>query len=139
MKDRTLIAIKPDAVRRGLIGLILSRFEQRGFKVTALKMLVFTKNQAEKFYEPHFRKDFFRELVNFVTSGPTVVAVLEAPEAEEITRTMVGTTRPNEASPGTIRGDFALNVMENVIHASDSPDNFMREFGVVFSDQKCPV
>ena len=139
MKDRTLIAIKPDAVRRGLIGLILSRFEQRGLRVTALKMLVFTKNQAEKFYEPHFGKDFFRELINFLTSGPAVVAVLEAPEAVDITRKMVGPTRPNEASPGTIRGDYALNVMENVIHVSDSPDSFVREFGVVFSDQNCPV
>ncbi|MEM2883330.1 MAG: nucleoside-diphosphate kinase, partial [Nitrososphaerales archaeon] len=128
-----LIVIKPDAVRRGLIGKIITRFEEKGFKILDLKMLTFTRQQAEKFYEPHLGKPFFQDLVNFITSGPVVAAILEAPNAVSVVRLMIGSTRSFEASPGTIRGDFGLGITENVIHASDSEESFKRESAIVFS------
>lgn len=133
MSEQTLIVIKPDAVRRGLIGKIISRFEEKGFKIIALKMFTFTKQQAERFYEPHASKPFFQDLVNFITSGPVVAAILEAPNAVSVVRLMIGSTRSYEASPGTIRGDFGLGVTENVIHASDSDESFKRESAIIFS------
>ncbi|MEM1994177.1 MAG: nucleoside-diphosphate kinase [Nitrososphaerales archaeon] len=133
MTQRTLIVIKPDAVRRGLIGKIITRFEEKGFKILDLKMLTFTRQQAEKFYEPHLGKPFFQDLVNFITSGPVVAAILEAPNAVSVVRLMIGSTRSFEASPGTIRGDFGLGITENVIHASDSEESFKRESAIVFS------
>ncbi len=132
MSERTLIVVKPDAVRRGLVGKILSRFEEKGFKIIDLKMLTFTKEQAEKFYEPHVGKPFFQDLVNFITSGPVVAAILEAPNAVNVVRLMIGPTKSYEAPPGTIRGDFGLGVTENVIHASDSHESFQREAAIVF-------
>lgn len=133
MSERTLIVIKPDAVRRGLVGKIISRFEEKGFRIVDLKMLIFTKAQAERFYEPHVGKPFFPELVNFITSGPVVAAILEAPNAVSVVRLMIGSTKSFEAPPGTIRGDFGLGVTENVIHASDSEESFRRESAIVFS------
>lgn len=132
MSERTLIVVKPDGVRRGLVGKILSRFEEKGLKIVGLKMFTFTEAQAERFYEPHIGKPFFQELVNFITSGPVVAAVLEAPNAVNVVRLMIGPTRPSEAPPGTIRGDFGLGVTENIIHASDSPESFQKEAAVVF-------
>lgn len=132
MSERTLIVVKPDAVRRGLIGKIISRFEEKGFKITALKMFTFTKSQAERFYEPHIGKPFFPDLVNFITSGPVVAAILEAPSAVSVVRLMIGPTRSPEAPPGTIRGDYGLGVTENVIHSSDSQESFQRESSIVF-------
>ncbi len=132
MSEHTLIVIKPDGVRRGLIGKITSRFEEKGLRIVGLKMFTFTKEQAERFYEPHAGKPFFPELVNFITAGPVVAAVLEAPNAVEVVRRMIGPTRSYEAPPGTIRGDFGLGVTDNVIHASDSPESFKREAAIVF-------
>ncbi len=133
MSQRTLIIIKPDAVRRGLIGKIISRFEEKGFKIMDLKMFSFTRQQAERFYEPHAGKPFFQDLVDFITSGPVVAAILEAHNAVSVVRLMIGPTRSFEAPPGTIRGDFGLGLTENVIHASDSEESFNRESAIVFS------
>ena len=132
--DRTLIMIKPDGVKRGLVGAILSRFEQRGFRLMQLKMKTFTDQEAKDFYRPHIDKPFFRELTNFVTSGPVVAAVLEGNSAIEVTRTMIGTTKSPEAGPGTIRGDYALGITDNVIHASDSVESFVAEFNIIFPE-----
>lgn len=133
MAERTLIVIKPDAVRRGLVGEILSRFERKGFSIRELKMLTLSREQAEEFYSPHVGKDFFQDLVDFITSGPVVAAVLEGDWAIQAVRLMIGPTRSYEAPPGTIRGDLSLGVQQNVVHASDSAESFEREYRVLFS------
>jgi len=130
--DKTLIVIKPASVKLGLVGRILSRFEQKGFKIINLKFLTLTKNQAELFYEPHSKKIFFQEIVEFMSSGAIICAILEAPGAVEIVRQMNGTTNSSEASPGTIRGDFGIGLTQNVIHASDSAESFQRESNIIF-------
>ncbi|MFZ8794447.1 MAG: nucleoside-diphosphate kinase [Acidilobaceae archaeon] len=132
--ERTLIVIKPDGVRRGLVGEILSRFERKGFRIRALKMLWMTREQAEQFYEVHRGKHFYEELVKFITSGPVVAAVVEGESAISVVRLMIGATDGRKAQPGTIRGDYSLSVLENVIHASDSEESFHKEFKVLFSD-----
>ncbi len=132
--EKTLIVVKPDGVSRGLVGLVLSRFEQKGFKIRALKMLSLTRERAEELYSPHKSKPFFNELVGFITSGPVVAAVLEADGAVEVVRRMIGATRSAEAAAGTIRGDFGLGVTENVIHASDSGESFTREASIFFPE-----
>jgi nucleoside-diphosphate kinase len=132
--ERTLIVIKPDGVRRGLVGEILSRFERKGFRIRALKMLWMTREQAEQFYEVHRGKPFYEELVKFITSGPVVAAVIEGESAISVVRLMIGATDGRKAQPGTIRGDYSLSVLENVIHASDSEESFHKEFKVLFSD-----
>lgn len=134
--ERTLIVIKPDAVRRGLVGEILSRFEKKGFKILALKMLRLTREQAEEFYKVHRYKPFFEELVNFVTSGPVVAAILEGESAISVVRLMIGATDARKAEPGTIRGDYGLSILENLIHASDSPEMFIHESRVVFTEEE---
>lgn len=132
MLDRTLFIVKPDGVRRGLVGNILARFEQRGFAMRKLKMFRFTREQAEEFYKVHRDRPFFGELVDFVTSGPVVAAVIEGSYAVSATRAMVGSTRSFEAAPGSVRGDFGLGLTSNVIHASDSAESFLHEDRVVF-------
>ena len=129
--ERTLILLKPDAVSRGLIGAVISRFEQKGFKIVAMKMAKMSKNVAEDFYSPHKGKPFFAELVSFMTSGPIVAAVLEGNSAVEVVRRMIGTTKSPEAAAGTIRGDYSLAITENIIHASDSAESFQREYTVI--------
>lgn len=132
MTEQTLIVVKPDGVRRSLVGHILSRFEQKGFKLVDLKMLTLTKIQAEEFYAPHKGKPFYPELIDFITSGPVVAAILEGAAAVSVVRQMIGTTKAFEASPGTIRGDFGLGITDNLIHAADSKENFRRESKVIF-------
>ncbi|MEM0340542.1 MAG: nucleoside-diphosphate kinase [Acidilobaceae archaeon] len=134
--ERTLIVIKPDAVRRSLVGEILSRFEKKGFKIVALKMLRMTKEQAEEFYRVHKYKPFFNELVEFITSGPVVAAILEGESAISVVRLMIGSTDARKAEPGTIRGDYGLSILENLIHASDSPEMFVHESKILFSDEE---
>lgn len=134
--ERTLVLIKPDGVRRGLVGEIISRFERKGFKIKALKMLWMTREQAEEFYKVHRGKPFFEELVTFITSGPIVAMVLEGDSAISVVRLMIGATDGRKAAPGTIRGDFALSIGENVVHASDSQESFEHEFRVVFSEDE---
>ena len=123
--------MKPDAVERGLIGRVISRFERRGFNIVAMKLVKMSRVVAEDFYSPHKGKPFFAELVSFMTSGPIVAAVLQGNSAVEVVRRMIGATKSPEAASGTIRGDFSLAITENIIHASDSAESFKREYGVI--------
>lgn len=132
MIEQTLIILKPDAVKRNLVGEILSRFEKNGFSVSKLKMLSFTVEMAERFYTAHSSKPFFNELVSFITSGKVVAAIIKGDNVIDITRKIIGNTNPKEASPGTIRGDFGIGITENSIHASDSSESFDKEVNVVF-------
>ncbi|AAK40571.1 nucleoside-diphosphate kinase [Saccharolobus solfataricus] len=130
--QRTFVMIKPDGVKRGLIGEIISRFEKRGLKIVSLKMVKMSRDTAEKLYEEHKGKSFFEELVNYVTSGPVVCMVIEGDDVVQVIRRMIGNTDPKEAPPGTIRGDYALSKSENVIHASDSIEKAQREMSLFF-------
>ncbi len=132
MTEQTLIVLKPDAVERNLIGEIISRFEKKGFKVVKLKMLKFTKDMAEEFYSAHKEKPFFGELVSFITSERVIASVIEGDNVVAMTRTIIGATKPSEAAPGTIRGDFGVGITNNSIHASDSMESFEKEVKVVF-------
>ena len=132
MSEQSLFIIKPDAVSRGLIGKVVSRFEKKGFKIIKLKMLTFTKDMAENFYSDHSAKPFFNELVSFITSGKVVVGVIEGNNAIATTRIMIGSTKSFEAAPGSIRGDFGLGLTDNIVHASDSTESFEKEVKVVF-------
>ena len=133
MTERTLILIKPDGVERGLIGEIISRIERKGLKLTAMDLRVADKAPAEKHYAEHSDKPFFGELVDFITSAPLVAGVVEGPRAIEAWRQLAGGTDPvSKATPGTIRGDFALEVSTNVVHGSDSPESAEREIAIWF-------
>ena len=132
MAEQTLIIIKPDAVKRNLVGEILSRFEKKGFTISKLKALNFTVEMAVQFYSDHNSKPFFGELVSFITSRKVVVAVIEGENVIDTTREIIGKTNPKDASPGTIRGDFGIDITENSIHASDSSESFDKEVNVVF-------
>jgi nucleoside-diphosphate kinase len=132
VKERTLVLIKPDGVQRVLTGRILGRYEDRGLKIVGLKMLQVSRDLAERHYAIHREKPFFGSLVEFITSAPLVAVVLEGPNAIAIVRAMNGATRPNEALPGTIRGDFALETAQNLVHASDSPENAADEIALWF-------
>jgi nucleoside-diphosphate kinase len=134
--QRTFVMIKPDGVRKGLIGEIISRFERRGMKIVAMKMVKMDRALAERLYEEHKGKSFFEELISYVTSGPVVAMVIEADEAVSVVRKMIGATDPKEALPGTIRGDYALSKAENVIHASDSPEKASREISIFFKENE---
>lgn len=130
--EQTLIVIKPDAVKRGLIGEILSRFERRGFIIRRLEMISMSRSQAEEFYSVHKGKPFFNELISFIISGPVVGAIIEGIDAIATARRMIGSTKSWESPPGTIRGDLALGLTDNVIHASDSKESFIRERNALF-------
>ena len=132
--ERTLIIVKPDGVQRGLVSEILGRFERRGLKLAALKFMQIDRELAERHYAVHAGKFFYDELVAYITSGPVVVAVLEGPKVIEIVRSMIGKTRPNEAVGGTIRGDFAVEGLRNLIHASDAPETATEEIDLYFRD-----
>ena len=130
--EETLIVIKPDGVRRGLVGEIVGRFERKGFVVRKLQMQTMPKALAEEFYSVHREKPFFGELVSFITSGPVVGVVLSGRDAVATVRRMVGATKSWEAAAGTIRGDFSLGYTANTIHASDSAESYTKESGVFF-------
>ena len=132
MSEKTLFIVKPDGVRRKLVGEILSRFEKKGFTILKLKMFTFTKELAAEFYDVHKDKTFFDELLEYITSGPVVVTVVEGNNAVATTRQMVCATKSFEAEPGSIRGDFGLGFTENIIHASDSTESFDNELSGVF-------
>lgn len=132
-KEQTLIVIKPDAFRRQLTGKILARFEEKGFQIRNLKSYDFTKQKAEAFYSVHKNKPFFSELVSFITSGRVVACILEGNNAINTVRLMIGATKSFEAQPGTIRGDFGLGFTDNIIHASDSRESFIKEAEVIFA------
>ena len=125
--EETLIVVKPDAVKRGLVGEIIGRFEAKGFAIRRLHMLTMSKSQAESFYSVHSDKPFFGELVSFISSGPVVGAVLYGKDAVATVRRMVGATKSWEAAAGTIRGDLGLGLTDNTIHASDSAESFAKE------------
>ena len=130
--ERTFIAIKPDGVQRGLIGEVLSRFERKGFKLIALKQLTPSRELAEEHYGVHRERPFFSGLVDFITSGPVVAMVWEGDGVIASARNLIGATKPLEASPGTIRGDLAVNIGRNVIHGSDGPETAAFEIGLWF-------
>lgn len=130
--ERTLVLVKPNGVARGLIGEIIARFERRGFALKASRMLQVDRDLATRHYEEHVGKSFFEELVAFITSGPIMAMVVEGPAAVRVVRTMMGTTNPIDAAPGTIRGDYALDMGENVVHGSDSVESAGREIALYF-------
>jgi nucleoside-diphosphate kinase len=128
--------IKPDGVQRGLVGEVLARFERRGLKIVALKMLLVGEELAKKHYEEHAAKPFFPNLVGFIRSGPAVAMVVEGKDVVPTVRSMVGATNPKNSNPGTIRGDLALDMGRNVIHASDSPESAKREISLYFDNSE---
>lgn len=136
MNERTLVLIKPDGVQRLLVGRIIARFEERGLKIAGLKLVLVDRELAERHYAIHRDKPFFGGLVEFITSSPLVALVLEGPNAIAVVRAMVGATRPNEAAPGTIRGDLALETAQNLIHASDGPETAATELALWFASSE---
>ncbi|MCL6105761.1 MAG: nucleoside-diphosphate kinase [Actinobacteria bacterium] len=134
--ERTFVLIKPGAVGRGLVGEVLARFEKRGFRIRGMKFLRVNRELAEQHYAEHREKDFFGELVGSITSGPVAAFVLEGPEAIAVVRRMMGSTNPMAAEPGTIRGDYGLEIVANVVHGSDSPASAEREIGLYFTESE---
>src|SRR5690242_19196685 len=135
MPERTLVLVKPDAVRRGLAGEILARFERRGLEIRAAKLVSVSGDLAERHYAEHAEKPFFGELVEFITSGETIALVLEGEGAIAVVRTTMGATNPAQAAPGTIRGDLALSMPDNLVHGSDAPETAEREIALWFGDE----
>jgi len=132
VSERTLVLVKPDGVRRGLVGEIIGRFERKGFALVALELRSLARETAEAHYDEHRSRPFFAELVDFITGGPLVAIVLEGPGAVLTVRSMMGTTNPAEADSGTIRGDFGLEIAENLVHGSDSLASAKREIALFF-------
>jgi len=132
--DRTLILVKPDAFARGLTGEIIARFERKGLRIVALQHMTMSEDLAKRHYAEHEGKPFFGELVEFITSGPLVAMVLEGDQAVTAARQVIGATNPLEAAPGSIRGDFGLEVQTNLVHGSDSNESATREMGIFFPE-----
>ena len=132
--DRTLILVKPDAFERGLTGEILARFERKGLRIVAVKDMTVDRGLAERHYAEHVERPFFGDLVEFITGGTLVELVLEGHEAVAAARQVIGATNPLEAAPGSIRGDFGLEVQTNLVHGSDSPESAGREIGLFFPE-----
>ena len=139
MHERTLVILKPDCIQRGITGEILSRFEKKGLKFIAMKMIMISKDKAEYHYAEHKDKPFFNELVDFIISSPCVVLVLEAENAIRVARKLAGATKVEEAAPGTIRGDYVIHIASNVVHTSDSPESAEREINNFFSAEELIV
>jgi nucleoside-diphosphate kinase len=134
--ERTLIIVKPDGVQRGLIGDVLARFEHRGLKLVGLKLIQITPELAEQHYGVHKGKPFYASLVKYITSAPVVVGVIEGPKAISVVRTTMGATNAAEAVPGTIRGDYALEIGFNIIHGSDGPETAKQEIDLFFKPEE---
>ena len=134
MMERTFVMVKPDGVQRGLIGEIISRFESRGLRVSAVKMMRIPRELAERHYEEHREKPFYEPLVSYITSGPVICMVLEGENVVSVVRTMMGKTNPQDAAPGTIRADLAQVTGRNVVHGSDSSESARREIALFFND-----
>src|SRR3954470_11869203 len=132
--EQTLILVKPDAFARGLTGEIIARFERKGLKIVALKHMTASRETAETHYAEHAERPFFGELVEFITSAPLVAMVLEGDEAVKAARQLIGATNPLEANTGSIRGDFAVQVGQNMVHGSDAPESAEREIGIWFPE-----
>jgi nucleoside-diphosphate kinase len=134
MTEQTLVLCKPDAVRRGLVGEIIRRIEAKGLALRALELRRLDEATARKHYAEHEGKPFFGDLVSFITGGPLVAMVVDGPDAWKVMRTMMGATNPREAAPGTIRGDLAVELTENLVHGSDGPESAAREISLFFPD-----
>ena len=132
MSDRTLVICKPDAVERRLVGEIISRLERKGLNVTEMRMRTITKELAGRHYAEHQGKPFYDDLVGFITRGPAVVMIVDGPDAWQVVRTLMGATNPRQAAPGTIRGDLAIELTENLVHGSDSAESAEREIALFF-------
>jgi nucleoside-diphosphate kinase len=132
--DRTLILVKPDAFERGLTGEVIARFERKGLRIVAISHMEVHRELAERHYEEHVERPFFGDLVEFITGGPLVALVLEGYEVVTAARQVIGATNPLEAAPGSIRGDFGLEVQTNLVHGSDSPESAEREIGLFFPE-----
>lgn len=132
MSERTLILVKPDGVKRGLVGEVISRIERKGLTIANLELRTISAETAGKHYAEHAEKPFYGELVSFITSGPLVAMVVEGPNAVAAMRGLMGATNPVEATPGSIRGDFATEIGENIVHGSDSPESGEREIAIFF-------
>ena len=132
--DRTLILVKPDAFARGLTGEIIARFERKGLRIVAMRLMTVDRALAERHYAEHVKRPFFGELVDFITSAPLVAMVLEGAEAVNAARQVIGATNPLEAAPGSIRGDFAIEIGANMVHGSDSPQAAQREVALFFEE-----
>jgi nucleoside-diphosphate kinase len=133
--ERTLVLVKPDAMRRQLAGEIVARLERRGLELRGARIVNVDRPLAEEHYAEHAEKSFFGELVEFITSGPTLALVVEGEDAISIVRTTMGATNPADAAPGTIRGDLSLSMPDNLVHGSDSPESAEREIGLWFGDE----
>ena len=130
--DRTLVICKPDTVERRLVGEVISRLERKGLRIAQMRMEAISKETAGQHYGEHQGKPFYDDLVAFITRGPAVLMVVEGPEAFSVVRTLMGATNPRQAAPGTIRGDLAIELTENLVHGSDSPESAAREIGLFF-------
>jgi len=135
LDELEFLLIKPDGVRRGLVGEVIKRVEMKGLRIVALKMLKLRRDCAEALYDVHRGKSFYQNLINFMTSGPVVAVLVEGSEAIEVVRNLVGPTDGRKAPPGTIRGDFSTSVLENIVHAADSQERAIYEARVVFDPQ----
>ncbi|HOI70683.1 MAG TPA: nucleoside-diphosphate kinase [Methanobacterium sp.] len=136
MKEKSFLMLKPDAVKRKLAGKIIARLEEKGLKIVAAKMLIIDDDLAKEHYGEHSEKPFFKDLVDYITSGPVLAMVIEGSECITLIRKMVGATNPKEANLGTIRGDYAIDTGRNIIHASDSPASAQREIALFFKDSE---
>ena len=134
MVERTLVLVKPSGVARGLVGEVIGRMERRGLVIKVARLLMVTPEMAAQHYAEHVTKPFYDELVDHITSGPVFAMVVEGPQAVRIVRTMMGATNPLEAAPGTVRGDFGLSVLRNVVHSADSLESAEREIGIYFPE-----
>lgn len=134
--ERTLLFVKPDGVMRGLMGEIIRCVERKGLLITAIKLVKLDRQKAEEFYKVHHGKPFFEVLVKHVTSGPILTMVIEGPKAVSVVRKLIGKTNPFEAEPGTVRGDFGINLTKNVVHASDSSENAEKEIAFFFKERE---
>jgi nucleoside-diphosphate kinase len=134
--ERTYIMVKPDGVQRGLTGHIMQRFESKGLKLVACKLMVIQQEQAKQHYQEHEERSFFPELLSFITSGPVLAMIWEGDQAVALSRLLIGKTNPIDAAPGTIRGDFALHTQMNLIHGSDSPESAAREIAIFFEESE---
>ena len=134
--EQTLVLIKPDGVQRGLVGEIIARYERKGLKITAMKLLQLPRDTAEELYAVHHGKPFYDVLIEFMTSAPIVALVIEGRNAIELVRILNGDTDPKKSQPGSIRGDFSLNITHNVVHASDSRESAQRELDILFAAEE---
>jgi nucleoside-diphosphate kinase len=130
--ERTLVLVKPDGVRRGLVGEVVTRLERKGLTLVAMELRTLARETAEEHYGEHRERPFFGELVEFITGGPLVALVVEGPRAVEAVRTLMGVTDPVKSAPGSLRGDYALEIGQNLVHGSDSPESAQREIGIFF-------